>query len=61
MSCKNLKDTVISYIGADTWKDLFSTKEAVAKLIIDCRKFSHIFSDEKSAHDIEKNCPEIVK
>ena len=35
-------------------KDSFSAKEDIIQLIIDCRKFSHLFDDEEIVRNIEK-------
>ena len=53
-SYKILKDSVINYVGVETWKKLFSAKEDIVLLIADCRKFSHLFDDEKIVWNIEK-------
>ena len=34
-----LRDIVKNHIGAEVWKDSFSTKTDIAQLIIDCRFF----------------------
>ena len=42
---KVLRDIVINYIGAEAWKEHFSTKEDITQLIIDSRRFSNLLGD----------------
>ena len=51
---KVIKDIVKNHIGAESWNDSFSTKEDIAQLIIDCRKFSHLLGDTDIVYNIEK-------
>ena len=51
---KVLRDIVKIHIGAEAWKDSFSTKEDIAQLIIDCRRFSNLFGDTDIIYKIEK-------
>ena len=51
---KILKDTVVNYTGVESCKDSFSAKEDIVHLIVDCRKFSHLFDDEEIVWNIEK-------
>ena len=50
----HVKDTVIRYIGADIWKQSFSVPETLVQLIIDCTRFSHMFSDEEALDSVER-------
>ena len=51
---KVIRDIVKIHIGAEVWKDSFSTKEDIAQLIIDCRRFSNLFGDTDIIYKIEK-------
>ena len=51
---KVLRDIVKIHIGAEAWKDSFSTKGDIAQLIIDCRRFSNLFGDTDIIYKIEK-------
>ena len=48
---KVLRDIVINHIGAEAWKDSFSTKEDIAQLIIDCIRFSNLIG-ARIAHSV---------
>ena len=50
----HFKNTIIRYIGADIWKQSFSVPETLVQLIIDCTRFSHMFSDEEVLDNVEK-------
>ena len=51
---KHFKNTIIRYIGADIWKQPFSVPETLVQLIIDCTRFSHMFSDEEALDNVER-------
>ena len=51
---KVLRDIVIYHIGAQAWKDYFSTKEDITQLIIYCSKFSNLLGDTDIIYKIEK-------
>ena len=53
----HFKNTIIRYIGADIWKQSFSVRtvpETLVQLIIDCMRFSHMFSDEEVLDNVER-------
>ena len=49
-----LRDTDINHIGAEAWKDSFSTKEDITQFIIHCRRFSKLLGDTDALYKIEK-------
>ena len=54
-SFKVLRDFVKYYIGDETWKNSFSTKDDIVQLIIDNIKFSHLFDNTDIILEIEKH------
>ena len=53
---KVLRDYVKNKVGLDVRCNVFNTKESIVKLIIDCSKFSSLFSDSHTMFEVENLC-----
>ena len=51
---KVLRDYVKNKVGPDVWCNVFTTKESIVQLIIDCREFSNLFLDIHNILEVEK-------
>ena len=54
-SFKVLRDFFKYHIGDETWGNSFPAKEDLVQLMIDSRKFSHLFDNSDIILEIEKH------